>query len=181
MHYKYILIIPFPKLYHHFGKSLLMVLTYEQIHLHYACMMRTCDQPLQLYNLYFLHLVPNLPAYCLANLAMSSLLKTYCFVAIQCRRSSTTRTVTVVNTNSLKQVLTTGMVETTRRHTHSSSNKFCYMRTVKWTGFPLHATSSGGETSGFFLVRWEPGMALQPITNRESSVEKFDAEVASTL
>lgn len=60
------------------------------------------------------HLVtePDPPAYCLASFAMSSLLKTYCFVAIQCLRRKTTRTVAVANNSSLKPVLSADISET---------------------------------------------------------------------
>lgn len=60
------------------------------------------------------HLVtePDPPAYCLASFAMSSLLKTYCFVAIQCLRRNTTRTVAVANSSSLKPVLSADISET---------------------------------------------------------------------
>lgn len=55
---------------------------------------------------------PDPPAYCLASFAMSSLLKTYCFVAIQCLRSKTTRTVAAANNSSLKPVLSADISET---------------------------------------------------------------------
>lgn len=52
------------------------------------------------------------PAYCLASFAMSSLLKTYCLVAIQCLRSKTTRTAAVANNSSFKPVLSADISET---------------------------------------------------------------------
>lgn len=55
---------------------------------------------------------PDPPAYCLASFAMSSLLKTYCLVAIQCLRRKTTRTAAVANTSSLKAVLNADISET---------------------------------------------------------------------
>lgn len=55
---------------------------------------------------------PNSPAYCLASLATSSLLKTYCFVAIQCRRSKTSRTVAAAKKSSLIPVLSADISET---------------------------------------------------------------------
>lgn len=64
---------------------------------------------------------PNSPAYCLANLATSSLLKTYCLVAIQCRSSSTTRTVTPANTSSFKPRPSTAMAGTKLRGQTNSS------------------------------------------------------------
>lgn len=73
---------------------------------------------------------PNSPAYCLASLATSSLLKTYCFVAIQCRRSKTTRTVAAAKKSSLNPVLSADISET-KLHGQNSRGKVDY-RPGEW-------------------------------------------------
>lgn len=57
----------------------------------------------------------NSPAYCLANLAMSSWVKMYCLVAIQCLSSRTARTMTPTKTKNRKQERNKAIVDTTKK------------------------------------------------------------------
>ena len=91
---------------------------------------------------------------------MSSLLKTYCFVAIQCLSSSTTRTVSAKSPSSLRPVLTADMAET---EAHGRTNSCRFQRSWErgQTRTAKHAMGRGGvETrtsgSGWAEVDSEP-------------------------
>lgn len=97
----------------------------------------------------FSHANPNSPAYCLANLATSSLLNTYCLLANQYRNNSTVRTVTPANTRSLKMILSRDMAEQNAQ-THRQVWLHAY-READWRGAPLTASSWSGEGGNFTL------------------------------
>lgn len=82
----------------------------------------------------FSHANPNSPAYCLANLATSSLLNTYCLLANQYRNNSTVRTVTPANTRSLKMILSRDMAE---QNAQTHTDRFGYMHIGRRTGVVL--------------------------------------------
>lgn len=88
---------------------------------------------------FFSHANPNSPAYCLANLATSSLLNTYCLLANQYRNNSTVRTVTPANTRSLEMILSRDMAET------KPTDRFGYMHIGRRTGVVLRSQPLPGQ------------------------------------
>lgn len=92
---------------------------------------------------FFSHANPNSPAYCLANLATSSLLNTYCLLANQCRNNSTVRTVTPANTRSLEMILSRDMAEKKNAQTHR--DRFGYMHIGRQTGVVLRSQPLPGQ------------------------------------
>lgn len=180
--------LPLPELHHHFGEGLLMVLSWQTdrqwefhggdclyTHITSCWTSANCRSPsTRIKNQLCVHL----PAYCLANLAMSSLLKTYCFVAIQCCSNSTTRTATAANTSSFKTVLKADMAET---KVHRNSCCFDYTWKRRQAGSSKHAigrrgvqiATSGSLQGGVFILSQSQNLPVDKAGRSQPIIERF--------
>lgn len=111
------------------------------------------------------------PAYCLANLAMSSLLNTYCLVVNQCCSSNTTTAVSDAKTKSLKMIFNKDMFF--KKHTVRQRGRNCefdYMCTRR--------RNETGERGGERGVEMSTTMSFLLVIGPESPLNQSEGAVA---